>query len=135
MNSVTGKSVPVNIDRPKPVVSHLQELTCQLCREEYTLKYCHFGAYKYMHTDGRSTMHAMVRFCVRSCRCMSSLRGGPPALKQLRRAHCYAKMADLPPPISHAPEGPRDVRHAKLHRLERLRRMVAVQRRGLLGPR
>jgi hypothetical protein len=28
-----------------------------------------------------------------------------------------------------------DVRHAKSHRLERLRRMVAVQRRGLIDPR
>jgi hypothetical protein len=29
-------------------------------------------------------------------------------------------------------KAPRDVRHAKSHRLERLRRMVAVQRRGLV---
>jgi hypothetical protein len=32
-------------------------------------------------------------------------------------------------------KAPRDVRHAKLHHLERLRRMVAVQRRDLIDPR
>ena len=32
-------------------------------------------------------------------------------------------------------KAPRDVRHSKLHRLERLRRMVAVQRRDLIDPR
>jgi hypothetical protein len=43
----------------------------------------------------------------RSCRCMSSLRGGPRAVKQLQRARRYAKMANLPPAVSEAPEGPR----------------------------
>ena len=37
--------------------------------------------------------------------------------------------------ISGPRKAPRDVRHAKSHRLERLRRMVAVQRRGLIDPR
>ena len=37
---------------------------------------------------------------------MSSLRGGPPTLKQLHRAGRYAKMADPPPAIYQAPEGP-----------------------------
>jgi hypothetical protein len=46
---------------------------------------------------------------------MSALRGGTPALKQLRRAGRYAKMANLPPAISQAPEG-----------LERLYQMVAL---------
>jgi hypothetical protein len=48
----------------------------QLCTKEYTPKYYHFDIYKYMYTSGRSTMHVMVQFCNRSCRCMSSLRGG-----------------------------------------------------------
>ena len=81
-------------------------LTSQLCTHQYTYRYCHFGVYKYIYTAGRSTMQVMVRFCIRSCRCMSSLRGGPRALKQLHRARHYAKMVTLPPAISHAPEGP-----------------------------
>jgi hypothetical protein len=34
------------------------------------------------------------------------LRGGAPALEQLHRAHRYAKMADPPPAIFQATEGP-----------------------------
>jgi hypothetical protein len=37
---------------------------------------------------------------------MSSLRGGPPALKQLHRACRYANTANLPPAISRVLEGP-----------------------------
>ena len=65
---------------------------------------------------------------------MSSLRGGPPALKQLQRARRYAKMANLPLAISQAPEGPRDVRRVNLHYLERPRRMVALWGRKLEDP-
>jgi hypothetical protein len=32
------------------------------------------------------SLHVTVRFCIRSSQCMSSLRGGPLALKQLNRA-------------------------------------------------
>jgi hypothetical protein len=39
---------------------------------------------------------------------MSSLRGEPPALKQLHPAHHYAKMANLPLAISQALEGPQE---------------------------
>ena len=81
-------------------------LASQLCTHLNKQRYCHFGVYKYTYTSGRSTMHVMVRFCNRSCRCMSSLRGGPPTLKQLHWTGHYAKMANLPPAISHAPEGP-----------------------------
>ena len=58
-------------------------LASQLCTQEYTPKYCHFGVYKYTYTAGRSTMHVMVRFCIWSCRCMSPMRGELPTLKQL----------------------------------------------------
>ena len=81
--------------------------------------------------------HVMVRFCNRSCRCMSSLRGGPPVLNQLQWARHYAKMANLPPAISQAPEGPQGrliPRYAKLHCLERPRRMVALWGRKLEDP-
>jgi hypothetical protein len=77
-----------------------------VCTHKSTPKYCRFVVYKYTYTTGWSTMHAMARFCNRSCRCMSPLRGGPPALKQLRRAGRYAKMANLPPAISQVPDGP-----------------------------
>ena len=87
-----------------------------------------------MYTSGRSTMHVMVRFCNRNCRCMTSLRGGPHALKQLQRAGRYAKMVNLPLAIYQAPEGPRDVLHAKSHCLERLCRMVALWCRKLKHP-
>jgi hypothetical protein len=81
----------------------------QLCTHVFTHSYCHLGIYNYTYTSGRSTMQVMVKFCIRiatSCRCMSSLRGGPRALNQLHRARRYAKMANLPPAISQAPEGP-----------------------------
>jgi hypothetical protein len=84
------------------------KLASQLCAHFNAHRYCHFGVYKYMHTDGRSAMQVMVRFCIWSCRCMSSLRGGPPTLKQLHPAHRKANniMANLPSAISHAPECP-----------------------------
>jgi hypothetical protein len=77
----------------------------QLCTHLNKQRYYHFSVYKCIHTAGRSTMQVMVRFCNRSCRCMSSLLGGAPVLKQLQRARRYAKMANLPPTISQAPEG------------------------------
>jgi hypothetical protein len=60
---------------------------------------------------------------------MSSLRGGPRALKQLQWARRYAKIANLPPAISQAPEGPQG----------RSTRQIALSRAspsdgGALGP-
>jgi hypothetical protein len=65
----------------------------------------------------------------------SRVRGGPRALKHLQWARHYAKMADLPPAISQAPEGPqgRSTRQIANCR-ERPRRMVALWGRKLGDP-
>jgi hypothetical protein len=70
--------------------------------------------------------HAMVRFFSRSCRCMHD----EPA------AACVVGRAPWSSFSGHAarPRWP-NPRHAKSHRLERLRRMVALQRRGYIDPR